>query len=391
MPRNSQSRVAPGSGKDYNGFMLHVVNGDATLALLKQSPVAGTFLVWKDMLMEGPVSANGGALDLKARAAFLHAKYGADPKKYLSGMKALFAALDKAARGKDEVVLWFEEDFFCQIHLVYLLAHLPAGLRRQGRVSVICPDKPLGARLPAAFPKLLANRLPLKPALAALAARVWKAYAADSTAGWQAFLAWAQSGDGFAAWPALRQGLRAHLGRLPTAHGGPNALEAALLRPLASGPLDFAHYARRVWSEPMAKPLGLGDMQIARYALDLSEAPQPPLTLSGTRPRPGQAPDPEDWKLHLTDAGRARLEEAAIVFGAEPASRNGDATLTEGPRLPKRKAAGKAGVGKAGAGKTATGKAATRKTGKGKAGTNTGAGKARTGKVRAVRTSFARP
>ena len=35
--------------------MLHVVNGDATLALLKQSAVAGTFLVWRDMLMEGPV------------------------------------------------------------------------------------------------------------------------------------------------------------------------------------------------------------------------------------------------------------------------------------------------------------------------------------------------
>lgn len=290
--------------------MLHVVNGDAALALLKQSPVAGTFLPWKDMLMEGPIPADGGAIDLKARAAFLRAKYGADPKKYRAGMQALFTALERAARGKGEVVLWFEEDFFCQIHLVYLLAHLPAALARKGRLSIVCPEKPLGARLPAAFPKLFANRLPLSRALVTLSSKVWKAYAAGSTRGWEAFLAWARSGDGFAPWPSLKTGLRAHLGRLPTAQGGLNALETALLRSLASGPLDFAHYARRVWAEPMVKPLGLGDMQIARYALDLSESPQPLIAIEGTRPRPGQAPDPKDWKLHLSEAGRSRLAEA---------------------------------------------------------------------------------
>jgi hypothetical protein len=300
--------------------MLHVVNGDAALALLKQSPVEGTFLVWKDMLMEGPIPADGGPIDLKARAAFLHAKYGADPKKYQAAMKGLFAALAKAERGKAEVVLWFEEDFFCQIHLAYLLAHLPAGLRRKGRVSIVCPDKPLGARLPAAFSKLLANRLPLGRALLDLAARVWKAYAANSPAGWEAFLEWARSGEGFAPWPALKQGLRAHLGRLPAAQGGPNALETALLRPLADGPLDFPHYARRVWSEPAVKPLGLGDMQIARYALDLSEAPQPVIALEGSRPGPGQAPAPEDWKLRLTEAGRACLDEARARTAVEAAA-----------------------------------------------------------------------
>jgi hypothetical protein len=290
--------------------MLHIVNGDAALSLLEQSPVEGKFLVWKDMLMEGPIPADGGAIDLKTRASFLSAKYGADPKKYLSGMKALFTALARAARGKDEVVLWFEEDFFCQIHMVYLLAHLPPPLRRKGRVSIICPDKPLGARQAAAFPKLLANRLPLERGLLTLAGRVWKAYAADSTAGWEAFLEWARSGDGFAPWPALRTGLRAHLGRLPTAHGGPNALETALLRSLSAGLSDFAHFSRRVWSEPMIKPLGLGDLQIARYALDLSESPQPLIAIEGKRPSPGRAPDAAAWKLRLTAAGQVRLQEA---------------------------------------------------------------------------------
>lgn len=325
--------------------MLHVVNGDAALSLLGQSPVEGTFLVWKDMLMEGPIPSDGGPIDLKARAAFLSSKYGADAKKYLAGMKALSAALARAAKGKEEVVLWFEEDFFCQIHLVYLLAHLPAPLRRKGRVSVICPDKPLGARLPAAFPRLLANRLPLERGLWTLAGKVWKAYAADSSAGWEAFLEWARSGDGFAPWPSLRTGLRAHLGRLPTVHGGPNALETALLRSLAAGPAEFpsttfAHYARRVWSEPMVRPLGLGDLQIARYVLDLSELPQPLIAIEGKRPAPGRAPDPSAWKLRLTEAGQVRLQEALSgpIPDAGP-TRNRKATRKGKPRRAARKTA----------------------------------------------------
>lgn len=295
--------------------MLHVINGDATLSLLKQSPVKGTFLVWKDMLMEGPVREKDGGLDLKARAAFLKAEYGADPAKYLSEMKGLFGALEKAARGKDEVVFWFEEDFFCQIHLVYLLAHLPAPLKAKGRAWVICPEKPLGVRLPTAFAKLLDGRLPLEPALLTLANKVWKAYSASSTAGWQTFLKWAQSGDGFAPWPLLKSGLRAHLGRLPTANGSLSALETALLRSLSGGTLAFGAFAKRVWSEPMVRPLGLGDAQIARYALDLAARAEPLLYVegAGSSPAPGKAPVPRDWKLHLTEAGRSRLAEFASM------------------------------------------------------------------------------
>jgi Domain of unknown function (DUF1835) len=333
--------------------MLHVVNGDAAMALLAQSPVEGKFLVWKDMLMEGPIPSDGGPIDLKARAAFLGAKYGADAKTYRAGMQALFAALARAAKGNDEVVLWFEEDFFCQIHLVYLLAHLPGPLRKKGRVSVICPDKPLGARLPAAFPRLLANRLPLERGLLTLAGKVWKAYAADSIAGWESFLEWARSGDGFAPWPALRAGLRAHLGRLPTAHGGPNALETALLRSLAAGPSDFPHYARRVWSEPMIKPLGLGDLQIARYVLDLSELPRPLIAIEGKRPAPGRAPDPAPWKLRLTEAGMVRLQEA--IAGPIP-----DAVPERNRKVTPGAPRAKAGPGRARKNRAVPGRKATK-------------------------------
>ena len=53
--------------------MLPILNGDATLALLKKSPVKGDFVVWKDMLMEGPVSANRGKA-AKGKSAEVTAK-----------------------------------------------------------------------------------------------------------------------------------------------------------------------------------------------------------------------------------------------------------------------------------------------------------------------------
>ena len=303
--------------------MLHILNGDATLALLKQSSVKGTFLVWKDMLMEGPVpsskaksgSGNAGGIDWAVRAAFLRDRFGIDSRKYLAGMKAFFAAYEKAAKGKAEVVFWFEEDFFCQIHLAYLLATLPASLKRKGRASIICPEKPLGVRLPAAFPKLLAGRLPIEPALVTLASKVWKAYALSSSKGWESLLQWAQSGKGFEPWPMLKGGLRSHLGRLPAANGKLNPMETALLRSLALGALPFQAFARKIWSEPVVRPLGLGDLQIARYALDLATRPEPLIVIAGPDHAPvkhlkGRPIRFEGWKLSLTGAGKALLAEA---------------------------------------------------------------------------------
>ncbi len=300
--------------------MLHILNGDATLALLKQSSVQGAFLVWKDMLMEGPVAPAGTksrkktgpgdvGLDLEARAAFLRDRFGINPRKYLAGMKAFFAAYLKAAKGKEEVVFWFEEDFFCQIHLVYLLAHLPAPLRRKGRASLICPEKPLGVRLPPAFPKLLAGRLPIGPKLITLATKVWKAYALSSDKGWESLLRWSQTGKGFEPWPRLRGGLRSHLGRLPAANGKLNAMETALLRSLASGTMPFHQFARKVWSEPLVRPLGLGDLQVARYALDLAARREPLLAITGpgSAPAKGKPIRSSEWTLRLTAKGKALL------------------------------------------------------------------------------------
>ncbi len=288
--------------------MLHVLNGDSTLALLKQSTVKGDFLVWKEMLMEGPTpEVKKGELDWKGRSVYLKNSFGIDPKIYLSGMKRFFKTLHQAAEMDSEVTFWFEEDFFCQINLIYLIAHLPAPFLRRGRAFVICPEKPLSIRLPSSMDRLFAARTPLNPAVVTLSKKVWQAHSLSSTKGWESLLTWVQSSKGFAAWPLLQRGLRCQLGRRPAPNGGLNALEIGMLKAVSDGPVGFPQFFRRTWMDPEIRPLGLGEQQIARYALDFTAQGLPLLKISGrgSSPSPGKPLVTADWKLSLSAEGKA--------------------------------------------------------------------------------------
>ncbi len=290
--------------------MLHILNGDSTLDLLKETSLKGKFVVFREMLMEGPVTSVKGrkdAVDWKSRAAFLKQRFGIDGKKYLAGIKAVHAELARAARGNIPVTFWFEEDFSCQIHLIYLLTHLPAPLLKKGRVSLICPEKPLGVRLPLGLEKLFARRVPLDAGRMELAKRVWKAFAASSPKGWESLVGWVAGGHGFQAWPYLQRGLRCYLGTLPAKSGGFNSIEASCLRALSEGPLSFPAFFRRVKFESMIHPLGLGNVQVARYALDLALRRPALIKLRGPGSIPvmGKPLKFGDWKLQLTAEGKA--------------------------------------------------------------------------------------
>jgi len=161
--------------------------------------------------------------------------------------------------------------------------------------------------MPVSLERLYNSKTPLEPARVTLAKKVWKAFALATSDGWESLLHWAQGGDGFAAWPLLQRGLRCHLGRRPAPDGGLNPLEAAMLRALVGGAVNFPQFFRRTWNEPQVRPLGLGDVQIARYALDFAAQKFPLLEIEGpgSSPKPGDPIVTKDWKLRLTVDGKA--------------------------------------------------------------------------------------
>lgn len=290
----------------------HVLNGDATLALLRKAAVPGEFMVWPDMLMEGPLRRRkDGSLDRGARAAFLAAHYGVARKAAADRIRGFGEALASAARSNGEVTLWFEEDFFCQIHLVYLLATLPPALRKRGRVSIICPAKPLGLMGPEALERLFAARKPLVPARAALSRKVWRALsvpagsaggsrAAKEKAGLAKVAGLAAQAEGFSSWPLLRRGLGAY------AEARSGGMEKVLLQALAKASggkgMAFPELFRKVAGHPRIRPLGLGDAQVARHALRLASKPGAKIRIAGPEDKAlrGGRNGFHAWRLHIS-------------------------------------------------------------------------------------------
>ena len=295
--------------------MFHVVNGDSTLALLHKAAIPGEFMVWPDMLMEGPLIRKAdGTVDAASRADFLSANYGVPRKAVTARMRAFSLALDQAAHSNGEVTLWFEEDFFCQVHLAYLLATLHPALKKAGRVSIVCPAKPLGAMTPKALARLFAIRAPADAKRIALSRKVWNALsspaskasgpgrkrAAGKDSSSARLRAMAESADGFSSWPLLRRGLQAQIDRLPQGTKA-GSLERALAKAFkAAGPkgsIGFGELFVKLAGDRTLKPLGMGDAQVAQGLLALASRENPLIRLkgAGSKHAPGKPMDFRGW------------------------------------------------------------------------------------------------
>jgi hypothetical protein len=242
--------------------MLHVLNGDATAVVFAETGLGGERLVWRDILVEGPVG-DGAATppSLAGRAAYLAALLGIDAQEYVRGVEAQTARL-AAAPEHEEIVLWFEQDLFCTVILWSLLAwmgrHRPAA-----SLSLVYPaldDDPsgLGAVPAARLVELFAERQPATQRTRALGIRAWSAYASPDP-----FESAPLIEHESPALPFVRGAFRCHLGRFPSVANGLNELETATLTALRGGPRPFRELFREVTALPHLRRHGLGDLQFA--------------------------------------------------------------------------------------------------------------------------------
>jgi hypothetical protein len=160
--------------------VLHVTNGDSTVAGLRRAGIEGRILPWRDVLNLGPVPAGLDEEGLReARAAFLAGEGWTTIEEVRRDLAMRDEMLDSAAAGSS-VVLWFEADLYDQLQLVQVLDRL-AG---QGTyISLICigscPERPrftgLGELLPGELSRLWPTRVPVTDDVVALATRAWVA------------------------------------------------------------------------------------------------------------------------------------------------------------------------------------------------------------------------
>ncbi len=163
-----------------NSPVIHIINGDA---LEDQFPkdLPGEILVFREGLIEGPKKVVEFEAFFASRAAYLSDAYG--PKIKESYSRELSVPLMKIVTDlkPSEIVLWFEEDLFCQTNFWFICYFLEAS-GFGGKVSWAKPSGVakynFGLLSKEALTAVFEDRLPVNIAKIAL---LWQAYSVNDS------------------------------------------------------------------------------------------------------------------------------------------------------------------------------------------------------------------
>ncbi len=117
--------------------ILHITNGDATLALLRDAEIPGDRMAWRDVLHDGPVPRLPMTRLSKVRARFVAEQRWAEYATVLDEFRARDAQLGRF-RDYAEVVLWFEHDLYDQLQLIQILDWFASRDHSAASVGLIC-------------------------------------------------------------------------------------------------------------------------------------------------------------------------------------------------------------------------------------------------------------
>src|SRR5207253_209572 len=120
--------------------MLHIHNGDSTAGTARKADLPGEHLAWREALVCGPTPSGVSDDDFRQlRATHLSDAYGLSVQNCEKELREQQEALARFG-DHDEVVLWFEHDLFCQVHLIYLLNWFAQRELRKTKLSLIFID-----------------------------------------------------------------------------------------------------------------------------------------------------------------------------------------------------------------------------------------------------------
>ncbi len=136
--------------------MIHFHNGDVAASLARRAGVPGRHVPFRESLVGGPVRPNLPMHEwVEERALFLSEHYGEKLLRIRNELLEQELNLDKA-REEEEIVLWFEHDLFCLVHLLYLFSRLS----KARRITLIWSPQPLGTQSEEDLFNLFQSRLP---------------------------------------------------------------------------------------------------------------------------------------------------------------------------------------------------------------------------------------
>jgi hypothetical protein len=261
--------------------MLHIHNGNSSAETARNARIPGEHLAWREALACGPAPANLSDDEfLELRAQHLTGAYHVDVGACARELRRQQQALNRFG-DHEEVVLWFEHDLFCQVHLVYLLNWFAQRDLGQTKLSLICIDqfsgvddfRGLGQLNESQLESLLPQRREISEAQLQLGHKAWASYSSSTPELVEDLISTKTD-----ALPFLKPAFTKHLERFPSVRNGLGRIENILLELIAGGHHDFKSlFAAFQQREPV---YGFGDAQIFLHLTGLSKGPHLSLTMS---------------------------------------------------------------------------------------------------------------
>jgi hypothetical protein len=247
---------------------------------LKESNIAGEHFAFREALIAGATPQGLSNEEwLKIRAKSLTDDYTVDYQKCYNDLLQQQETLSKIGN-HEEVILWFEHDWFCQLHLVYLLQHIAEMNLPQTVLSLLCinefPGKEnfrgLGELNSEQMASLFDKRTVVTVAQKQLARQVWQGYCSPTPETLASLLHQDTS-----ALPFLKAALQKHLAQFPSTQNGLGMIENRALQLLQDGHKNFSKlFPAFGKAEPV---FGLGDAQFWNILKRLAQATEPALLI----------------------------------------------------------------------------------------------------------------
>src|ERR1051326_261129 len=293
--------------------MLNIHNGDSTAGTVRKAGVPGEHLAWREALVYGPTPGGMSDKDFRqVRAGHLSKVYGLKFEECEKALREQQAAIENSGK-HDEIVLWFEHDLFCQIHLIYLLASFARSELGNMRLSLICIDgfpgisdfRGLGQLNEEQLASLFPRRRLLSSAQMELGLKAWRAFSASDPSQIESLLA-----ADTAALPFLKPALFKHLERFPSVRNGLGRVQDLILELIAAGDGEFKKlfpaFGKR---EPL---YGFGDAQVFLELKRLTKGLHRLLEMIHKR---NVSPAGSNASFQITDHGQAVLHGEADFIG----------------------------------------------------------------------------
>ncbi len=243
----------------------HILNGDALKDQMAETPITGSFLMVREVMMDGPLDGDFPDGFYQKRGRYL-----ADDLEDFE-VEVYFEwtvkELEKIKCISDSAVicLWFEEDLFCQANMWFVL-HL---LFSQGLVNQLYWVRPLaisrysfGCLRPEDLNRCYAERVRISAEEAAVFDQLWRAYVVGDVPKMR------EVGDELRLkFPSVQEAIRLHVDRLPNGEdpGRPVSVLRAVVEEV--GRADFGKVFR-LFQERLPE-YGYGDLQVRRMLKEL--------------------------------------------------------------------------------------------------------------------------